>query len=330
MSVTDKDDPVFWKLQDVEPTYWDEYIATRPVYGAKIFQRIYDYHASHSPSRLAALDIGTGSGSAIGPLAQHFDHVVASDNDPTSLAFARGRYAAVPASHLSYTLSSGEDLLQHHSPTSFDLITCAETFPLMDTLPALHNASTLLRPGGTLAIWFYGPPFFTEEAFAGACQPVLDAIMDHNFRPVVNGGGDAQREAWRRAADGKASWLDYIPFDPATWTDVQRHKWNTQARLSFFTPAACGFPVKPVSRVEAHELVSEERDADFWKVEWDGRMLRRFVRASFPKTREVLEGKDEIMDALFKRLMNAMGGQDARRKLSWPAVLVLASRKGDS
>ncbi|XXH05574.1 hypothetical protein Hte_012006 [Hypoxylon texense] len=325
MSAPEKDDPSFWKLQDIEDTYWDEYIATRPVYDDQIFQRIEDYQAEYPQSRSAALDIGTGAGSAIGPLTSRFEHVVASDNDPRSIEFARRRYSTLPTERLSYTLSSGEDILQHHPPQSFDLITCAETFPLMDTEVSLNNVSVLLRPGGTLAIWFYGPPFFTEADFASKCQGILDSIMDHNFRPVVSGGGNARKESWKRAAEGMFSWLDYIPFASERWRDVHRHKWNTNARLSFFTPHICDFPVEPVSSVGNHEVVSEELSPSFWEVTWDVSMLRKFVRASFPKPKG-LAIQDNAMDRLFEELADAMGGREVKRSLSWPAVLVLARK----
>lgn len=322
---TDNDGSVFWKLKNIEPTYWDEYIATRPIYNERIFKRIYDHRDKYSPSWSAALDIGSGSGSAIGPLTKRFQHVVASDNDPKSLAFAKQRYSTLSTDRVSYTLSSGEDLLQHHSPGSFDLITCAETFPLMDTETALDNIYTLLRPEGTLAVWFYGPPFFTETEFAPKCQHILDSIMDHNFRPVVSGGGDARKSSWKRAADGKFSWLDYIPLPSQRWKDVSRHKWNTHARLSFFTPEACDFPIEPVTSVGDHETVTEEDDPTFWHVSWDVGMLRRFVNASFPKPRQLV-GQDDTMDSLFDQLADAMGGHGVARDMSWPAVLILAGK----
>ncbi|KAI8950684.1 S-adenosyl-L-methionine-dependent methyltransferase [Xylaria longipes] len=271
-----QDDPLFWKLQDTEPTYWDEYIATRPLYDENIFRRVYDYHASHSGLRTTALDIG-------------------------------------------------EDLLQHQSPGSFDLITCAETFPLMDTQIALDNIFTLLQPGGTLAIWFYGPPFFTEPDVAPTCQPIFDSIMDHNFCPVVSGGGEARRASWKRAADGMFSWLDYIPFSPNQWRDVRRHKWNPHARLSFFSHHACDFPIELTNSVAQDEVVSQTHDPSFWETSWDVSMLRKFVKASFPKPVE-LDGLDEEIERLFEKLAEAMGGDEVKRLLSWPAVLILAGK----
>jgi len=130
-----------------------------------------------------------------------------------------------------------------------------------------------------------------------------------------------------------ASWLDYIPLnDPGKWQDVRRHKWNNSfTRLSWFTDAACDFQVERVSAVGPDETVTEEQDTGFWPREWDFEMLRRFVNASFPRPRANGQERDEVddkMDVLFDELAQAMGGHGAKRKLSWPAVLVLASKKG--
>ncbi|KAI1324527.1 S-adenosyl-L-methionine-dependent methyltransferase [Xylariaceae sp. FL0255] len=324
MAQSANEDPSFWKLQDIEPTYWDEYIATRPLYDSMV-QHICKYHTDHSNSFQTAIDIGAGAGSTAGLLVERFRHVVASDNDPISQAFIKQRYSHLPPESLSFTLSSGEDLLKYHQPGSFDLITCAETFPLMDTQVALNNIHTLLRPGGTLAVWFYAPPFFTEGDVALTCQPILDSIMDHNFRPVVSGGNEARRAAWKRATDGKFSWLDYIPLPADRWEDVHRHKWNPNARLSFFTPGACDFPIDITTRVGTHEMTSQEHNSSFWGVRWDMGVLRRFVKASFPKPRG-LDAPDDTMEALFEDLTEAMGGPTAERALSWPAVLILATK----
>lgn len=326
MATSIEDNPNVWKLENIESTYWDEYIATRPSYDSAIFQPIVDYQSSHSNRFGSALDIGTGSGSALIPLTNHFDHVIGSDNDPTSLDFASKRFAGISKNRLSYTLSKGEDLKRHHPPGSIDLITCAETFPLMDLEQAMDSILTLLRPGGTLALWFYGPPFFTEENYANKCQPILDQLMDCKFRPVVSGGGPAKRESWKRAAEGKASWFDYIPFFAECWNDVRRHKWNTQARLSYWTPAACDFDIELLSCVQKHEEVTEKVDHDFWKVEWDISMIRRYVGAAFPTPRHIDQANHE-MNELFEKLETAMGGANAARAMSWPVVLVLAQKQ---
>jgi SAM-dependent methyltransferase len=320
------DDGNVWKLKNIESSYWNEYIATRPKYDSTIFNPIFEYHAAGSNSFRDALDIGTGSGSALPQLCDRFGRVVASDNDPTSLQFAQGRFSDVPSSQLSYTLSKGEDLINHFPSSSFDLITCALTFPLLNTERALNTILTLLRPGGSLAISFYGPPFFTEPSVALECQPLLYALADNQFKPVVSGQGPEGRASWKRAVDGMTSRLDYIPFPPSLWQDVRRHKWNTHARLPFFGPEACDFRVDSVSNVAGHEIVTEERDPNFWSVEWDVNMIMRFIAAIFPKSAE-LNAPDPKKDALFKQLLLAIGGHGIKKPMSWPAVLITARKR---
>ncbi|PVI02583.1 hypothetical protein DM02DRAFT_612823 [Periconia macrospinosa] len=75
-----------WKLSNIASNYWDEYLATRPKYESTIFTPILEYHTS---CREVALDIRFGASSALDQLTKHFQKVVASDNDPTSLLFTQ-------------------------------------------------------------------------------------------------------------------------------------------------------------------------------------------------------------------------------------------------
>ncbi|KAF1969960.1 S-adenosyl-L-methionine-dependent methyltransferase [Bimuria novae-zelandiae CBS 107.79] len=324
---TSKPENSVWKLQNIEADYWHEYIATRPPYDRRIFDPIFKYHAANKSQFKDALDIGTGAGSALGPLLQRFQNVTASDNDTVSLAFAQERYRHIQSSQLSWTTSRGEDLLEHHDPSSFDLVTCALTFPLLDTDKALHTVFTLLRLGGTLAIWFYGPPIFLDASLAEKAQPVLYAALDHSFKPVVSGGDAQQLASWKRAADGMASWLDYIPFSEDNWTNIHRQKWNNaRDRLSFFGPAACDFEVEPTSAVSSNEIVINEQDPNFWKIDWDAEMLKRFVLSIFPKPKSMVK-TDEILDGHLEKLKELMGGPGVKASMTWPAVLILVRKK---
>jgi trans-aconitate 3-methyltransferase len=315
-----------WRLQGVEAAYWNDYIATRPTYDATIFNPIFTYHEANGKRFHDALDIGTGAGSALDLMTKRFTRVTASDNDAVSLGFAQKRYSHIPPSQLCWTVSKAEELITHHAPSSFDMITCALTFPLLDTEKALQCISRLLRPVGTLAIWFYGPPIFVDPIQAAKSQPILYAALDHAFRPVVSGGSAQARGDWKRAADGMASWLDYIPFSTEQWTNVRRQKWNnSSARLSFFGPNACDFPIEPNSAVGTTETVIERQDLTFWKRDWDVEMLKRFVLAIFPKP-DHKKSADKVMEGYFQELEQTMGGNNTKVTVSWPVVLVLAQK----
>ncbi len=332
-STDDLDSANFWKLEHANQAYWDTYLSTRPAYQASNFYTLmYDYHASHSlsppPSFAVAHDIGTGPGQVAAQLASRFAHVVASDNNETSLDEARRRLSATSAAgRASFALSTGEAIASHYSAQSADFIAAAECFPLMNAKVALAGFAALLKPGGTLAIWFYGRPHFAEGEYATKCQPLLDAIMDHHFGMVIKGSGPDRKAGWKRAADGMASWLDYICFPAEMWKDVQRWKWNPQFSLSFFGPEACDFEIEPVSCEGEQDKVIEEENSEFWKNRWDAEGLRRFVGASFPPTAKGVQGEDYgLVESLYGELTEAMGGNGAVRDFTWPAVLILAAR----
>ena len=322
----DNDKGNVWTVKEAAGTsYWDDYLATRPKYDERIFKPLVEHHTSNGGSFDKALDIGSGAGSAVEGLLKHFHHVVSSDNDPMSQEFTRKRFSDKTDSQLSYTLSKGEDLIQYHEPESFDLMTCAETFPLLDLQQAQKTILTLLKPGGTLAIWFYGPPFFIEGDDPAEATRIFQEIVDMNFKPVVSGRDPEGQKSWKLAADGMHSWLDYIPFPQDQWQNVHRHKWNTQVRLAFFGPAACDFPIEPKSSVAKGERTTEDRDDSLWQVNWDLNKLRQFVRASFPRSNWY--EADQEFNPLFEKLRKAMGQDGAARPMSWPAVLVLAQKR---
>lgn len=318
-----------WKLtQEDQARYWQGYLSTRPKYNDSFYDLIYNYHASQSktPSFGVAHDVGAGPGQVSVKLAERFQHVVVSDNNANHVDYARYALSKtdLPAERFSYDVALGEELGAKYPPGSADLVVCALMFPLMDTATALRSFRTVLSENGTLAIWFYGRAHFSEPEYAETCQPVLDAIINHHFGGVIKGGGPEHTAGWKRAADGIASWLDYIPFAAEEWKSVQRHKWNTAwTQLGFFGQEACNFPVEPATAVTEGEAVIERQDRDLWRKDWDLAQLRQFVQHIFP-----FNGTDEEpVKPLWAELEKRMGGAQAKRSFSWPVVLVLASKK---
>ena len=316
----------FWKVETSDQAYWGLYMATRPNYSQDFYSLMYEYHASHSTSFAVAHDVGTGPGQVAAQLASRFDHVIASDNNSAHLDVARRRLSTFPPTHITFSLSTGEDLTSQHPPKCADFIAAAEMFPLMDATSALSSFASLLKPGGTLAIWFYGRPHFAERQYAIKCQRILDSIMDHSFAKAIKGGGPAKKAGWKRAADGMASWLDYIDFPLRDWENVRRMKWNPQMTMPFFGPDACDFDIEPVQNIGEKDEVSETEDLGFWKNEWDMAGVKEFVSASFPTSKDTKGMVDKVMDDYFKDLTEAMGGEHEVRAFSWPVVLILATR----
>jgi SAM-dependent methyltransferase len=327
----ESDSANFWKVaSSSEDDYWRSYEATRPNYANSGFlDVVFDYHLSkgHSTSFNVAHDVGCGSGVVAVELASRFAHVVASDNNASSLDTAR-RFLAetTPEGKISFSQCEGEALAQYHPPQSADFISAAECLPLMDEKLALQAFATVLKPGGTLAVWFYARPHFSEPTFAGICQPLFDSIMDRAFSKVINGFGPKRTESWKKTASGMASQLDYLDFSAGQWKNVQRRKWNSKsAEMSFFTSNACDFEIEITSNISESEKVIEVEDAEMWASSWNIQGVKNFVDFCFPNIKELVDGDSEIQ-RLFEELAQAMGGHETKRTYTWPIVLILATR----
>ena len=248
-------------------------------------------------------------------------------NSNTHLTVSQRRLATLPQSRISYTHAKGEDLAMHHPDGSADVIAVAEAMVLMDDDAALTSFARLLRSGGTLAVWFYGRPTFADPMLRTTAQTFIDAIMVRNWAEVIRGSGEQRLFGFRRAAEGMVSWLDYIDFDPSIWKDVRRIKWNPDATLAFFEDEACGFEVKRVSRVREVERREDRIDRGWWKNEWSVKDLERYFRVLFPGFKAAVGDGDKAIDELFLQLHEKMGGKNHVHKFTWPAVLVMATRK---
>ena len=316
----------FFRSANYNKDYWNDYLAARPHYDQSFYQSIYDYHQSHHGLTEMAHDVGTGPGQVAAELSSHFSTVVASDINITHLAVAEDRLGSLVSSHkVRLVRCSAEEVAESHPPCSTDLIVAAECFPLIDSSRAIQAFWTILKPNGTLAIWFYGRPIFAESEYANKCQPLLESILDLSFSKVIKEGGPQHRAGWKRATDRMTSFLDDIELKSDVWRDIERRKWNSKHAMSFYGPEACDFEITPSSAIGVEEKVVEKQEPGFWERRWDLGGVKRFVLANLPTFDE--ENQDERVETEYKKLGQAMGGEDAKRKITWPVVLILASKK---
>ena len=323
-----EDSENFWKVAAEDSAFWDAYVSTRPNYSQSFYELIYNHHSAHSSTFAVAHDVGCGAGQVAAELASRFSYIVASDESESHLDVARRRVGVeCGASRVSYLHAKGEDLANHHQPGTADLIATAEAMPLMDADEGLRSFASLLKPGGTLACWFYGRPTFSESIYYAKGQRILDAIMVLSFTKVLHDSGPARIKGLKRAAEGMDSWLDNVRFPLETWTDVQRHKWNTHGTLPFFGKEALGFEIEPVSNVTKREKVIVNEDPEFWRNSWDIASLKEYFRVLFPGFQNNIANGDLKLEELYKELDAVMGGEGVIRQFTWPCVLVMATRR---
>ena len=307
--------------------FWANYLLARLEYSREIYDLIYEYHAAHSSSWALAHGVGTGPGQVAAEIATRFNHVIASDNSGANLTAAMSRLADLSAAHkVCFANDPAEELPRRYPAERADSITVAGCMLLLDVKSAMVSFVTLLKPGGTIAIIFYGRPSFAEPEYAARCQPILDDILTTSYGKYINSGDPARQAAIRSVVEGIVSFLDTIKLDELAWEDVIRHKWNPDRPMCFFDPIVCDFELDLSLKVDEEEKVIEKIDLNFWAEDWDLEGVKHFVQTNLLVKQELNEG-DEELNAKYTELELAMGGDEATRKITWPVVLILATKK---
>ncbi len=127
-----------------------EYANFRPGYPPELFAWL----ARNCVARRAVWDCGCGSGQASTALADHFDHVHATDVSAEQIA------AAKPHPRVSYSVAPAE---RSGLPgATVDLVTVAQALHWFDVEAFHAEARRVARPGALLAVWTYPRPEFIE------------------------------------------------------------------------------------------------------------------------------------------------------------------------
>ncbi|KAJ5711070.1 hypothetical protein N7488_005226 [Penicillium malachiteum] len=309
---------------DSDAKFWKSYIASRPTPSEDFFHLINEYHAKHSDGRMeVAHDVGTGPGNIAARLAPYYSHVVGSDVNERALAAAPKLLSPDLATRMTFIQSPAEALVSAGIPENLqqtDLLTVSECMPLLDAPKALEAFHTLIRPGGTLAIYFYGRPIFPD--------PTCDAIYDRMATRICQFGlpfkGTPGEPFWRRGAEGLLSFLDNIALPEGQWQNVERHKWNCDYPLLFSGPEGFDFVVDPVDRRMEGEVTHDLVDREFWVHEWDADDIAAYLESVFPRYQDQAGDRYSEIEVMREELREAMGG---KQQVSFPVVLILGTRQ---
>jgi SAM-dependent methyltransferase len=201
-----------------------------------------------SPARIC--DIGCGNGELLVALKALGHHVVGVELDEN----ARRRTAA---KGIDVFPGSAEALPDEVKGQPFDAVSMTHVLEhCLDPLHALRNATSLLRPGGFLAVevpnnnaipahrsgpaWFYCDAgrhlnFFTARSLAQAVESVGPEIVERRFGGYVsvflNERGVAERIVWDLLYAGEDT-----PFVGKVARSSKLRQWMTLARTLFASP----------------------------------------------------------------------------------------------
>lgn len=145
--------PALRLVFNADPANYDQ---ARPTYPARLFADISEYAQLSPGSRL--LEIGCGTGQATVPFLEMGHNVTAVEIGGDLAAFTRQKLSVF--SNLVVAHEAFEDF--QSAPASYDLVFSASAFHWLPKKSAYEQARRLLKPGGTLAL-FWNRPFVGRE-----------------------------------------------------------------------------------------------------------------------------------------------------------------------
>ena len=194
------------------------YASFRPGYPPALFAWL----ASVAPDRHRVWDCATGSGQAAVHLANHFEHVAATDASAAQLAHAARRPG------VQYAAMSAERCALRDDSAS--LVTVAQALHWFDQPAFFAEARRVLVTGGLLAVWSYGlltlhdaalddiVHRFHQEAM-GPYWPPERRLVDEGYRSLKLPFEHVDAPTFAMHADWT---LDRLAGYLSTWSAVQR------------------------------------------------------------------------------------------------------------
>lgn len=197
--------------------YAVSYAKSRPQYPAALWQWVASLCESHE----YAWDAGCGNGQASLALAQHFNHVAATDISAEQIA------AAAPHQNISYAAMRAEDA--SFAAASLDLVCVAQALHWFDLEKFWPQVQTALKPRGVFLAVAYGLFSVNEEIDAVTKQAFYDVVEPYQAagnRLVANGYRDIQFPFEMIEAPPLAIECEWTPAQlvgyAATWSAVAR------------------------------------------------------------------------------------------------------------
>ena len=310
--------------------FWKSYVQSRPSPDEEFFELINEYHLTHGDSRNEIChDVGTGPGNIAARLASYFQNIVGSDVNADVLAAAPHIVPAEVLKRMKFVLSPAETLpentpAEHGEQGTTDIVTVSECMPLLDAPAALKSFHTLLRPGGTLGIYFYGPAIFVDgdvDKCNAAYDKVATSICSFN-QPMKGTPGFPFH---LRGAEALESYMDNIALPTEDWENVERYKWNCDYPLLFNSKEGFDFDFHYTDRRAESEVTKEIIDRNVWSADWDIKNVEAYLDSVYPNYRIKAGSRYSEVETMLEELNEVMGG--GKRKVTFSLVLILATKK---
>lgn len=295
---------------------WTAYARFRPLYPLSLFDAIYEHHTSHGGQFKRVHDAGCGGGIAASFLATKFEHVFLSDPSANAITSAESnlKNLSYPNTEFSFQQASAEDM-SWLRPESIDMVTIGAAIHFTNPELAVQAAATVLRPGGTLAIWYYnGNPFFADNPLAGE---IFNEIMERWAKVAKKPGSESEKSLLVSNSE-----LDCVPLSEDLFeTGARRIKINAHGRSNAFALVRSKAWMKHDSRAGVHDLLEHREELGAWETVADVEWLQGYLQSLQPTI------STESCADLWKQLEGALSGEKRTTRIIWSAVLLLATKK---
>lgn len=299
---------------------WSSYTKYRPPYPPALFDRIYAHHSSHGGHFHVAHDAGCGPGVTAAVLSRRFKHVICSDFSAQAVETARRLLTATTAVSskngsptFEFHQSNAEDM-SWLPPASIDMVTMSECLHWTDTAKTVAAISRVLKPGGTLAAWYYTDPMLPDNADA---QSIYNEVM---------AGWVKLRTAWSKESE-RTLWIENSGYDCVAFPEdqgwasaVRRTKFNTRRRGDVFERDKERTWMKNKSQIRPGEVLEYVENAKEWEHEVDVPWLRGWFSSLMPKIEQT------ALETQMSRMEEALRAAGGKTRAVWPVVLILATK----
>ncbi|CUS24531.1 LAQU0S17e01046g1_1 [Lachancea quebecensis] len=273
----------------------DKYQKYRITYPKNLYDAIMAHHAGQ---RLLAVDVGCGTGIGTFPLLEYFDTVVGCDPSAKMLATAAQMREKLPGAsrrRVSFQQAAGEDISRLFGERTLDMITGGESIQYVKHSEFFRTAARLLKPGATLAFWFYADPVFVDYPKANAIFKHCAYEDEHSFAPLWPPEMDLVRNL------GKS-------------IEVPSHEFEmvySEVNFPLRTNGAHSFRVsrQDCTLQDLRDLISTWSVYDAWK-------------------KNNKDSAEDVIDALIEKLKRGCGwDDDIKLNLEWETALYVARRR---
>lgn len=271
----------------------DDYSKYRPTYPWSLYEYIRAYHNKASggkPIKLAA-DLACGTGQATQDVAKLSERVVGIDQSEVMINEARKHFSGSQFDfRIGFDYNFGDSL----EPGSVDLLTVAEAAHYFHYPEFWEQATKVLAPGGTLAIFAY-------QRFAFPDYPVVSELINEYGRNISKSGnyGDSRVKL---LANKYTDLRDNMPseFD------------QTEHRVNDYNVLRPNEPFELVKRdVSVGTMIS---------------LLKTW--SSYFSWKNDNPDKPDIADAVMDQITKKTGlTADDKVTVKWDSVLLLSTRK---